>query len=74
MGDWNEIYVTDKTGQKFFRTTASPMSTLSEIRNIKRVYQNCSAIDQASAVLMFNGKPYGESDISDDDLLAELGN
>ena len=82
MNDWHNIYITDKTGEKFFSTQASPMATMSEIRNIKRhleaIKSNSPAyakvkIDQASAVLMLDDKPYQSmEEILDDDLLAEL--
>lgn len=82
MSDWHNIYLTDKTGQKFFNTTASPMSTMSEIRNITRHLDAIKAgnqnyinvkIDKESAVLMLDGTPYQSiDDILDDDLLNEL--
>lgn len=84
MNDWHNIYITDKTGEKFFNTNASPMSTMSEIRNLKRhieaikcgnaAYANVG-IDRATAVLMLDDEPYGcqgMEDVLDDDLLAEL--
>lgn len=82
MSDWHNIYLTDKTGQKFFNTTASPMSTMSEIHNMTRhldaikagnkAYSNVK-IDKESAVLMLDGTPYQSiDDILDDDLLNEL--
>jgi hypothetical protein len=73
MSDWNDIYVTDKSGNKFFKITASPMSTFPELRNIKRTMQHCASIDQETAVIMLNGEPYGQWDQSDDELLAQLG-
>ena len=81
MNDWHNVYITDKTGQKFFNTNASPMSTMSEIRNLTRHLEAIKAyakgyefVDSASAMLMLDGKPYGTmmDDILDDDLLAEL--
>lgn len=82
MNDWHNIYITDKTGKKFFNTNASPMSTMSEVRNLKRhleaIKSNNPAytkvgVDQASAALMLDGSPYQSmEEILDDDLLAEL--
>ena len=82
MNDWHSIYITDKTGKKFFSTQASPMSTMSEIRNLTRHLEAIKAgskfyakvnIDQATAVLMLDGTQYKTvDDILDDDLLAEL--
>lgn len=77
---WHNVYITDKTGQKFFNTNASPMSTMSEIRNLTRHLEAIKAnvkgygfVDSASAMLMLDGEPYGMiNDILDDDLLAEL--
>ena len=82
--DWHNIYITDKTGQKFFNCNASPMSTMSEICNLTRhldaikrgdkAYANVK-VDQASAMLMLDNEPYKAlDDILDDDdaLLAEI--
>jgi hypothetical protein len=86
MDNWHNIYITDCTGKKFFNTSASPMSTMSEIRNLKRhldaikagklAYVNVG-VDKDTAVLMLDGTPYhGASqsmgDILDDDLLNDL--
>lgn len=81
MNDWHNVYITDKTGQKFFNTNASPMSTISEIRNLTRHLESIKAnakgyefVDSASATLMLDGEPYGMIDdiLDDDRLLAEL--
>ena len=81
MNDWHNVYITDKTGQKFFNTNASHMSTMSEVRNLNRHLEAIKAnakgyefVDSASATLMLDGEPYGTmmDDILDDDLLAEL--
>ena len=81
MNDWHNVYITDKTGQKFFNTNASPMSTMSEIRNLTRHLEAIKAnakgyefVDSASAMLMLDGEPYGMIDdiLDDDSLLAEL--
>ena len=78
---WHNLHITDKTGKKFFNTDASPMSTMSEIRNLQRHVEAIKAnakgyefVDSASATLMLDGEPYGTmmDDILDDDLLAEL--
>ena len=82
MTDWHNVYITDKTGKKFFNTQASPMSTMSEIRNLTRHLEAIKAgsklyakvgVDQDSAVLMLDGTQYKTvDDILDDDLLSEL--
>ena len=82
MNDWHNVYITDKTGKKFFNTNASPMSTMSEIRNLTRHLEAVKAgsaayakvgIDQATAKLMLDGEPWQSmEDILDDELLEEL--
>lgn len=82
MNNWHNIYITDKTGKKFFNTSASPMSTMSEIRNLTRHLEAIKlgdeayariGIDQATAKLMLDDEPYQSmEEILDDDLLAEL--
>lgn len=79
---WHNIHITDKSGKKFFNTTASPMSTASEIKNLQRHLSEIKAgnpyysnvkIDAQSAILMLDGSPYQSiDDILDDDLLNEL--
>jgi hypothetical protein len=73
---WRNVYITDKSGEKTWNTTASPMSTISEIRNLKRHLelakefpQNYRFLDLATAVIMLDGQPY---QMPDDELLAEL--
>lgn len=82
MNDWHKLYITDATGQQFFRCTASPCATMSEIRNLKRHIEQAKArhhiyvnlFDVATAVIMLDDVPYSEpEDMSDDDLLKELG-
>jgi hypothetical protein len=81
MSDWNQIHITDKTGAVFFNTTASPMSTMSEIRNLKRHIEHAKQfpqyynfLDVDTAVVMLNGSVYSTpSDNEIDDLLKELG-
>ena len=75
MEAWNNIYITDKSGKKFFSTTASPMATMSEIRNITRhLNAGASSFDKATALLMMNGEPYVDGQqMSDDELLEALG-
>lgn len=82
MNDWHSIYITDCTGNKFFNTQASPMSTASEIKNLTRHLEAIKAgseiyakvgIDKETAKLMLDDTPYQTiDDILDDDLLAEL--
>ena len=77
---WHNLHITDKTGNKFFNTDASPMSTMSEIRNLQRHVEAIKAsakgyefADSASVVLMLDGLPCQTmEEILDDDLLAEL--
>jgi len=81
MSDWHELCITDSTGQQFFRCTASPMATYSEIKNLKRhieqakkrpdLYKNLFEID--SAVILLDGTPYGEpAEIDVDAMVDEL--
>lgn len=80
MNDWHNVYITDKSGKKFFNVDASPMSTMSEIRNLTRHIEAIKAgkkgyefIDKESIKLMLDGEPYQTmDDILDDDLLNEL--
>lgn len=82
MTTWHNVYITDNTGKKFFNTQASPMSTMSEIKNLTRHIDAIKAnakgyefIDKESARLMLDDVPYGVSDdIDTDTLLAELFN
>ena len=77
---WHNLHITDNTGKKFFNTDSSPMSTMSEIRNLQRHVEAIKAsakgyefADSASVVLMLDGLPYQTmEEILDDDLLAEL--
>jgi hypothetical protein len=79
--DWHSLCITDKTGQEFFKCTASPMSTMSEIRNLKRHIKQAKAspkayafLDVATAVVMLDGAPYDQpSTLDADALLKELG-
>ena len=81
MNQWHNIHITDKSGREFFCCNASPMSTMSEIRNLKRHIENAKRspdmykfLDIATAVIMLDGLPYGEPcEIDADQLLAELG-
>lgn len=80
MNTWHNVYITDKTGKKFFNVNASPMSTMSEIKNlthhinaIKSGSDQYQFIDKESVQLMLDGIPYGaESNLSDDEILNEL--
>jgi len=81
MNQWHNICITDKTGAEFFCCNASPMYTMSEIRNLKRHIANAEQfpdmykfLDVASAVILLDGVPYGEPcEIDADAMLAELG-
>ena len=77
---WHNVYITDKSGRKMWDTTASPMSTASEIRNLKRhleaAIKNPEAyrfLDLDTAVIMLDGEPYGGPQVmTDDQLLTNL--
>ena len=79
--DWHAIHITDITGAEFFKCVASPMSTESEIKNLKKhlnaAQKNPSAykfLDVATAKIVLDGSDYGVSvDIDYDAMLAELG-
>lgn len=81
MNDWHKLCITDASGQEWFHVTASPMSTMSEVNNLKRHIEHAktnpqyySFLDVASAVIMLDGTPYGQADSLDADaLLKELG-
>ena len=79
---WHTLYITDKTGRKMWNTIASPLSTASEIRNLKRHIEFArknpkaySFLDVDTAVIVVNGEIYKESVIEDMDaeLLKLLG-
>lgn len=78
---WGNVYITDKTGRKMFDTMASPMSIISEVKNLTRHIENARKypaqykfMDIATAQVMVDGEPYGaKNDMSDDELLAALG-
>lgn len=79
--EWNKLYITDKNGGKHFRVTASPSSTMSEIRNLKRHIQQAkkrpdlySFMDADTSVIMLNGQPEEKLSQSDEDLLTQLFN
>jgi len=66
MSNWHNVYITDKTGKKFFNVVASPMSTESEIKNLTRHVDAIKSgskgyefIDKESAQLMLDDSPYG---------------
>lgn len=75
--NWHNVYVTDKTGVKMWNTTASPMSTPSEVRNLSRHIEQARKhperykfLDVATAVVMVDGQAPVE--MSNDELLTEL--
>lgn len=80
MTEWHKLHITDKSGQEFFKVTASPMSTPSEIKNlqqhIKAAKKNPVAykfLDVETMVVMLDGSVYGDpAEIDYDALLAEL--
>lgn len=82
VGDWHQLCITDKTGQQHFKCAASPMSTMSEIRNLKRHLEQAKKnpesywfIDVDSAVILLDGVVYCQptlQDVLDDDELLGL--
>lgn len=81
MEEWNKLYITDKNGGAYFKTTASPLSTMPEIRNLKRHISEAkkrpdlySFMDADTAVLMLNGQPEEKLSQSDEDLLTQIFN
>lgn len=75
MNDWHKLHITDKSGKEFFKTTASPMSTFSEIKNLKRHIEQAKAnpkhykfLDVETAVIVLDGDVYSEREIIVDDL------
>lgn len=81
MNDWHKLCITDSTGKEFFKVTASPMSTYSEIKNLQQHLRAAKdfpnqykTLDVATAVILLDGVPYGQPSALDADaLLAELG-
>lgn len=82
MTTWHNIYITDRTGAKFFNTNASAMGTDGEIRTLERhlegiksggaLYRNID-VDAGTAVLMLDGFEYGNTQSSAlDDIFDEL--
>jgi hypothetical protein len=82
---WHNLYITDKTGKKYWSTTCEPYALTSEINNLTRHLDNIakgsdaySFVDASSAVLVVDGQVYSyaqdttENTMSDDDLLNEL--
>ncbi len=78
--EWHDVCITDKTDKKFFNTIASPMSTASEIKNLKRHLQQAKIVphrykflDVESAVILLDGTPY-DTPVDDlDKMMKELG-
>lgn len=63
--NWNNIYITDCNGGKHFNTTASPLSTNSEIKNLKQHLhrakyhpQMYGFLDIETAFIVINGQAY----------------
>lgn len=81
MDDWHKVCITDKSGKEMFKCIASPMSTQSEINNLKKHIAHAKVnpriykfLDVETAVIMLDGTPYESvSNIDCDALLAELG-
>lgn len=74
--NWTELNITDKTGKVGWKTTASPMSLNSEVKNLMRhvkgiraknpAYAN-AGFDAESVCLQIDRETYGET-LSDSDL------
>ena len=81
INDWHTLHITDNTGIELFKVTASPMSTMSELKNLKKhlAAAKCTPkaykfLNIATAKIMLDGAVYGETtDVDADALLAELG-
>jgi hypothetical protein len=63
MRNWNNIYIADANGGKHFNTEASPMSTDSEIKNLRSHLSNAKRnphlykfMDVETAFIVLNGK------------------
>lgn len=72
---WNNIYISDKSGKRFFNTTASPCATISEITNLKnhirlakKYPQHYGFLDADTAEVFLNGEQYTGINISADDM------
>lgn len=80
MSGWHNVYITDKSGKKYFNVIASPMSTHSEIKNLSRYIEEARKfpkyyqfLDIDSMVLIVDGMPYNALTNEDDEILKELG-
>lgn len=78
MDNWHNLHITDKGGKEYFKTTASPSSTQSEINNLKAHIDNAkrhpekySFLDAETACVVLDGTPLTLSRF-DFDLLDEL--
>jgi hypothetical protein len=65
MENWNNIYITDCNGGKHFKCIASPLSTMSEIKNLQTHLKNAKThpkmyafLDIDTAFIVLNDKPY----------------
>ena len=85
--EWHTLYITDKSGKAYFKTTASPLATMSEVKNLSRHLEAIKSkakgyefADAETAVLMLDGAAYKSENaqaslddiLSDDELLAML--
>jgi hypothetical protein len=81
MNNWHDVCITDKSGKQHFKVSASPMSTYSEIKNLKQHLEAAKKnpahykfLDVATAVIMLDGTEYESGATVDyDEFLAELG-
>lgn len=78
MSNWNNLHVTDKNGGKYWSRIASPMSTQSEINNLKRHLEAAkhhpkqySFMDIESAVIILNGAPLASTMSKEDEELLD---
>lgn len=80
----DNVWITDKSGKRYWNTHCSVGHADPEIRNMqkrleqaKKHPQAFAFLDLETAVIMLNGEPHSPNvdteDMSDDELLAQLG-
>ena len=76
MSTWHKLHIADRTGKEWFKTMASPMSTASEIKNLKQHIERMKAqpflynfLDPITARIYLDGVVYSDVEITDDELL-----
>lgn len=80
MDNWHNLHITDKSGKKYFKTTASPLSTQSEINNLKNHLKQAKErpelyrfLDTETAYIVVDGERLQTLDDIDLSLLDDLG-